>query len=59
MREAERRAGALGATRVRLDVLDANGGLRRFYERLGYAAAGDLVERDGWRFATYEKSINT
>lgn len=57
LREAEVRARALGATRLRLDVLAANARLRGFYERLGYEATGAEVERDGWRFASYAKAL--
>jgi GNAT superfamily N-acetyltransferase len=36
MAEAERRAQAMGAVRLELQVLSGNGGALRFYHRLGY-----------------------
>ena len=56
LRFAEARAAALGCDVLRLDVLAANAGLRRFYERLGYAPRGERAH-SGWTFAAHEKRV--
>ncbi|MFD0737725.1 GNAT family N-acetyltransferase [Lysobacter koreensis] len=46
-------AEAQGAAAVRCDVLAINAGLRRFYERHGYALCGQR-SHSGWDFACYQ-----
>ena len=45
-----------GARAVRCDVLAANVGLRRFYERAGYRVCGTRTH-SGWEFACYEHRL--
>jgi len=56
LRFAESRAATLGCEVVRLDVLTANAGLRRFYERLGYDPRGERAH-SGWTFTAHEKRV--
>jgi len=56
MGRVERRAGELGCRAVRFDVLAANAGLRRFYERLGYEPLGERT-RPPFAFVCYDKLL--
>jgi ribosomal protein S18 acetylase RimI-like enzyme len=47
IRHAEQVAAAEGFTRIALGVEDANERARALYERLGYAASGDVLQDDG------------
>ncbi len=44
------------ARAIRCDVLEANAGLRRFYEAAGYHARGTR-RHSGWEFVSYERLI--
>ena len=52
LREARRR----GRSHVRLDCLTDNSGIRRYYERFGFAAVDEKVI-DGTRYSLYEVRV--
>ena len=53
LRQVMLRAQQSGAAAIRCDVLEANPGLRHFYERHGYVSRGRRAH-SGWWFACYE-----
>jgi GNAT superfamily N-acetyltransferase len=54
---AERRAAEAGRAYLRLDCKRSNGGIRSYYERLGFEYRGDADHPGGFTAALYERPV--